>query len=56
MQRVQGWRKARLTTLGVAEETAMILASHSSFSVHELDRLLKAGCQLGTALRILWPT
>jgi hypothetical protein len=55
VERVHGWRNARLAALGVAEETAMILAAHRTFSVHELERLLEAGCPLGTALRILWP-
>lgn len=55
VERVYGWRNARLAALGVAEETAMILAAHRTFSVHELERLLEAGCPLGTALRILWP-
>ena len=43
VERVYGWRNARLAALGVAEETAMILAAHRTFSVHELDRLLQAG-------------
>ena len=55
VERVYGWRNVRLAALGVAEETAMILAAHRTFSVHELERLLEAGCPLGTALRILWP-
>lgn len=54
-ERVYAWRNARLAALGVAADTAMILGAHPTFSVHELDRLLKAGCPLGTALRILWP-
>ena len=54
-ERVYAWRNERLTALGVAGETAMILGAHPGFSVHELDRLLKAGCPLGTALRIVWP-
>lgn len=55
VERVCAWRNARLAALGVAGETAVILGAHPTFSVHELDRLLKAGCPLGTALRILWP-
>jgi hypothetical protein len=55
VERVYAWRSERLAALGVAGETAMILGAHPRFSVHELDRLLKAGCPLGTALRILWP-
>ena len=52
---VYEWRNARLVAAGVAEDTAAILAAHRMFSVHELERLLDAGCPLGTALRILWP-
>ena len=44
-----------MVAAGVAEDTAAILAAHRMFSVHELERLLDAGCPLGTALRILWP-
>jgi len=55
VERVYAWRNARLAALGVAGETAVILGAHPTFSVHELDRLLEAGCPLGTALRILWP-
>jgi hypothetical protein len=55
VERVYAWRNERLAALGVAGETAVILGAHPRFSVHELDRLLKAGCPLGTALRILWP-
>lgn len=54
-ERVGAWRTARLSALGVAEETSLLLAGCSSFSVHELERLLEAGCPLRTALRILWP-
>jgi hypothetical protein len=32
-----------------------MLAAEPAFSVHELERLLAAGCPLGTALRILRP-
>lgn len=55
VDRVHGWRNARLLALGVAEDTAMMLAAHRTFSVHELERLVAAGCPLGTALRIVWP-
>jgi hypothetical protein len=55
IERVQAWRTARLAGLGVAEETARILATHPTFSVHELERLLETGCPLATALRILRP-
>lgn len=54
-ERVHTWRKARLDALGVPEEDAAVLAGHRTFSVHELEGLLEAGCPLGTALRILWP-
>jgi hypothetical protein len=54
-ERVYAWRNARLVALGVARETAMLLGAHSTFSVHELEGLLKAGCPINTALRILWP-
>jgi hypothetical protein len=55
-ERVHRWRSARLAALGVAEETAVTLAAQPAFSVHDLDRLLEAGCPLRTAVRILWPS
>jgi hypothetical protein len=55
-QRVRAWRRASLAALGVPDDVALVLAEDPSFSVHELKRLLAAGCPLGTALRILWPT
>lgn len=54
-ERVQAWRRTRLAALGVPEDVALVLAEESSFSYHELKRLLAEGCPLGTALRILWP-
>lgn len=53
--RVRALRHRRLVALGVAEEIALLLAGHPSFSVNELKRLLGKGCPLDTALRILWP-
>jgi hypothetical protein len=55
IEQVQRWRRARLVALGVADEPARILAARAELSVHELERLLEAGCSLGTALRILDP-
>ena len=52
---VYGWRSMRLRRLGVPGELAANLAAEPAFSVHELERLLAAGCPLGTALRILRP-
>lgn len=55
VEQVYRWRRTRLVSLGVAEVTTTILAADARFSVHELERLLTAGCPLGTALRILQP-
>jgi hypothetical protein len=52
---VYGWRSMRLRHLGVPRELTANLAVEPAFSVHELERLLVAGCPLGTALRILHP-
>jgi hypothetical protein len=52
---VYAWRNARLLALGVAQDTAMLLGAHPTFSVQELEGLLEAGCPLNTAVRILWP-
>ena len=54
-ERVYAWRNARLLALGVAQDTAMLLGAHPTFSVQELEGLLEVGCPLNTALRILWP-
>lgn len=54
-ERVHAWRRTRLTALGVPEDVALVLAEDPSFSHHELKRLLRDGCPLGTALRILQP-
>lgn len=55
VEQVERWRHARLAALGVADDTATILAAQREFSVHELERLIASGCPLGTALRILDP-
>ena len=52
---VYSWRSTRLMRLGVDRELRTILAAEPAFSIHELERLLAAGCPLGTALRILQP-
>lgn len=52
---VYDWRRMRLRRLGVPRELRANLAAEPLFSVHELERLLAAGCPLGTALRILRP-
>jgi hypothetical protein len=53
--RVYSWRQSRLAALGIAGDAAMLLAADTRFSIHELERLLAAGCPLDTALRILEP-
>ena len=55
VERVYRWRSTRLSRLGLDQERTDILAAEPAFSVHELERLLGAGCPLGTALRILQP-
>jgi hypothetical protein len=55
LDRVYNWRRAQLTTLGVTWDAAMLLAADARLDVHELERLLAAGCPLPTALRILQP-
>ena len=52
---VYGWRSMRLQRLGVPRELRAKLAADPALSVHELERLLAAGCPLDTALRILDP-
>ena len=52
---VYHWRRLRLRRLGVPRELTKLLAADLAFSVHELERLLGAGCRLDTALRILQP-
>lgn len=52
---VYGWRSMRLERLGVPWELRAKLAAEPALSVHELERLLAAGCPLDTALRILDP-
>lgn len=54
-EQVERWRHTRLTALGVADESAIILAARREFSVHEFERLLGSGCPPETALRILEP-
>jgi hypothetical protein len=54
-ERVDAWRRTRLTAIGVPEDVALVLAEDPSFSHHELERLLARGCPLETALRILQP-
>lgn len=55
IERVYQWRSTRLSGLGLDPEQPGILAAETQFSIHELERLLRAGCPLGTALRILQP-
>jgi hypothetical protein len=55
IERVYSWRQSRLAALGVTREAAMLLAADTRLDVHELERLLAAGCPLATALRILQP-
>lgn len=52
---VFAWRSVRLQRLGVPRNLTPNLAAEPAFSLHELERLLAAGCPLGTALRILHP-
>lgn len=55
VEQVFGWRRTRLASLGVREDAALVFAADARFSVHDLERLLAAGCPLGTALRIVKP-
>jgi predicted phosphoribosyltransferase len=55
IEQVERWRHTRLAALGVADESAIILAAQRDFSVHEFERLLGSGCPPDTALRILEP-
>jgi hypothetical protein len=55
VEQVYRWRRMRLERLGVHRELRAILAADAAFSIHELERLVAAGCPLGTALRILQP-
>jgi hypothetical protein len=50
------YRRLRLIGLGVADETADLLAAESTVSVHEMERLVRRlGCPVETAVRIVWP-
>jgi hypothetical protein len=50
------YRRLRLVGLGVAHETADLLAADSTVSVHEMERLVgRLGCPVETAVRIVWP-
>jgi hypothetical protein len=53
--RVYSWRRAELTALGITGDAAVLLAADARLDLHELERLLAAGCPLPTALRILQP-
>jgi hypothetical protein len=55
LDQVRRWRSERLDRLGVRAELRAVLAADPAFSIHELERLLSAGCPLATALRILEP-
>jgi hypothetical protein len=55
LDQVYSWRSARLGRLGVERGIRRVLAAEPSFNIHELERLLAAGCPLVTALRILEP-
>lgn len=55
LDQVRRWRSTRLERLGVRAELRAVLAADSAFSIHDLERLLGAGCPLPTALRILEP-
>jgi hypothetical protein len=46
-------RYGQLTELGFDARTAMRLADLEHVSIHEARRLIKGGCPIGTAVRIL---
>jgi hypothetical protein len=48
------WRTQRMTGLGADAELAAEIAS-STADVHDIERLLKAGCPLGLAWTIMQP-
>lgn len=50
---VTGWRLHRLLELGIDREDAEHLAARRDFDIHALAELLKRGCPVGTAIRIL---
>jgi hypothetical protein len=55
LDEVRRWRSERLERLGVRAHLRAVLAAEPAFSIHDLERLLGAGCPLATALRILEP-
>jgi hypothetical protein len=48
------WRRQRLVSLGASAELAATIAD-SDVDVHDIDRLLKAGCPLELAWTIMEP-
>jgi hypothetical protein len=48
------WRTRRMTSLGADPELAAKIA-HSDADVHDIERLLKAGCSLELAWTIVRP-
>ena len=52
-QQLLGWRTDQFLQLGVHPNEAEYLAVCSDVSYHALRALLKAGCDVQTALRIL---
>jgi hypothetical protein len=48
------WRTQRLVSLGADAELAATIA-HSDADVHDIERLLKAGCPLELAWMIIRP-
>jgi hypothetical protein len=49
-----GWRVRRLVSLGADEELAATIAD-STVDVHDIERLMKAGCPLELAWTIMRP-
>ena len=54
-QRVVEWRAFRLEKLGIDDPALRDEIADSFVDVHDLERLLNAGCKLDVAWRILAP-
>lgn len=52
-EQVEGWRAQQLEAAGYPVDTAYLLAADASVDLHVAADLLRHGCPLETAIRIL---
>jgi hypothetical protein len=53
VDKVGAWRQQVLEEAGFSIESAILLASNTSVDLHRAVELLRSGCPVSTALRIL---